>query len=229
MPLEDRPAHQSCREQTGRDINRQERLSGGENNSRSDVFKSVHNVKAGRAGSDLWQIEFTGDGWWGILGIRENEANAPRFQRSGEKAGGVCVFGGADAALGAGVGFGVAGCGHGLLRWGDVSAARACAEEEFGRYQFGERCADGWLRASRAESGDGLQHGVLPSDGSGCDRCDCFCTAKSCGDFCAASHWSSGTRHVIFGEFFCFWSGFSSSANTSPESVETPLHPLLSL
>ena len=139
MPLEDRPAHQSCREQTGRDINRQERLSGGENNSRSDVFKSVHNVKAGRAGSDLWQIEFTDGVGWSILEILENEENAPRFQRSGKKAGGVCVFGGGDAALGPGVGFGVAGCGHGLLRWGDVSAARACAEEEFERCRRRER------------------------------------------------------------------------------------------
>src|SRR5258708_3719243 len=142
--------------------------------------------------------------------------------------GGVCVFDGGDAAVGPGVGFGVAGCGHRLLRWSDVSAARACVEEEFGRCGRREKRTALFVRAPW-EGSDGLQDGVLPSHGSGCDRCDCFCTAKSYGDFCAASHWSSGTRHVIFGEFFCFWSGFSSSANTSPQSVETPLHPLLSL
>jgi len=73
------------------------------------------------------QFQFTNADGWGILEIRENEENAPRFQRSGKKAVGVCVFGGADVAVGAGVGFGFAGCGHGLLRWGDVSAAWAWA------------------------------------------------------------------------------------------------------
>jgi len=126
------------------------------------------------------QIEFTLLGKWGILWIRENEEKAPRFQRSGKTAGGVCVFGGGDAAVGAGLGFGFAGCGHGLLRWIDVSAAWACTEEEFGRFQPGERCVDGRLRTSWAEGGDGLQHGLLPSEGSRCDRSGCFCGAEHC-------------------------------------------------
>lgn len=44
---------------------------------------------------------------------------------------GVCVSGGGDALVGAGLGFGFAGRGDGLLRWGDVSAAWTCAEEKF--------------------------------------------------------------------------------------------------
>lgn len=82
---------------------------------------------------------------WGIVGIRENEENAPRFQRSGKTVGGVCVFGGDIAALGASLGLGVAGRGRGLLRWGDVSAAWACAQEKFERRQFDEGHADGRL------------------------------------------------------------------------------------
>jgi len=73
------------------------------------------------------------------------------------------LFGGGDSALGTGLGFGVAGCGDELLRWGDVPATWACAEKEFGGCQFGEGWADGRLRASRTEVGDGLQCGVLPS------------------------------------------------------------------
>jgi hypothetical protein len=151
-----------------------------------------------------WQIEFTRGDWWGMLGIRENEENAQRFQRSGKKAGGVRVFGGVDVVVGAGLGFGLAGCGDGLLRWGDVSAAWACAEEEFGQFQFGEGCTDGRLRASWAEGGDGLQHGMLPSQGSGCDRSNHFCAAESRRDFCAACDWSPNAHFVLFGEFFCF-------------------------
>jgi hypothetical protein len=123
------------------------------------------------------QIEFTMAHGWGILEIRENEENAPRFQRSGKKARSVCVFGGDDAPVGAGMGFGFAGCGHGLLRWGDVPVAWARTEEEFERSRPGEGCADGRVRASWAEGGDGLQRGVLPSEGSGCDWGDCFCDA----------------------------------------------------
>jgi hypothetical protein len=78
------------------------------------------------------QIEFTDSGGWSILEIRENEENAPRFQCSWKKIGGVCVFGGSDSSVVATVGFGAAGCGRGLLRWGDVSVAWACAEEKFG-------------------------------------------------------------------------------------------------
>ena len=77
------------------------------------------------------RIEFTKLGRWGIVKIRENEENAPRFQRSGKKVAGVCVFAGGDAALGAGLGRRVAGCWRGLLRWGDVSTAWAWAEEKF--------------------------------------------------------------------------------------------------
>ena len=80
-----------------------------------------------------------------MVNIRQNEENALRFQRSWKKVGGVCVFGGCDALVGAGVGFGLASCGAGLLRWGDVSAAWACAQEEFERCQFREGHADGRL------------------------------------------------------------------------------------
>jgi hypothetical protein len=66
-----------------------------------------------------------------MVKARENEQNAPPFQRSGKKVAGVCVFGGDIVPLGAGLGFGFAGGGCGLLRWSDVSAARACAEENF--------------------------------------------------------------------------------------------------
>jgi hypothetical protein len=79
------------------------------------------------------RIEFTLLGKWSILWIRENEEDAPRFQRSGKKVGGACVPGGGNAAVGAGLGFGFAGCGDGLLRWSDVPPAWAFAEEEFGR------------------------------------------------------------------------------------------------
>jgi len=109
------------------------------------------------------------------------------------------VFGGGDFAVGAGLGFGFASCGDGLLRWGDVSLAWTCAEEEFGRLQSGERCADDWLRASWAESGDGLQHGVLPSQGSRADRSYSFCAAERRCAFHAASHWSPGTLLGFFG------------------------------
>jgi hypothetical protein len=159
---------------------------------------------AGCESSSRVQIEFTMAHGWGILEIRENEENAPRFQRSWKKAGGVCVFGGGDITVGAGVGFGVAGCEDGLLRWGDVSAAWACAEEEFGQFQFGEGSTDGRLRASWAEGGDGLQHGMLPSQGSGCDRSNHFCAAESRRDFCAACDWSPNAHFALFGEFFCF-------------------------
>jgi hypothetical protein len=148
--------------------------------------------------------EFTDTDKSSILGFRPYETNSPRFQCSWKKVGGVCVFGGVDAAVGAGVGLGFEGCGHGLLRWGDVSAAWAFTEEKFRRYQFGEGCADGWLRASWAEGGNGLQHGVLPSRGSGCDRGDYFCAAESSNRYCIAPHWSSDTRFGFFGEFFCF-------------------------
>jgi len=147
----------------------------------------------------LRQIEFTDGGTSGTLKVRENEENAPRFQRSWKKRWGVCVFGGVDAAVGARVGFGVAGCRHGLLRWGDVPAAWTCAEEEFERSQPGEGCANGRLRASCAAGSDGLQHGVLPSQGSRSDRSDSFCVAKRRRAFHAASHWSPGARLVFFG------------------------------
>lgn len=109
------------------------------------------------------------------------------------------MSGGRDVAVGAGVGFGVAGCGHGLLRWGDVPVAWARTQEEFERYQFGEGYADDRLRASWAEGGDGLQHGVLPSEGSRSDRSDSFCAAECHRAFHAASHWSPSTRFVFFG------------------------------
>jgi hypothetical protein len=153
---------------------------------------------AGRESSSRLQIEFTMADWWGILEIRENEENAPRFQRSGKKVGGVCVFGGVGDAMGAGVGCSFAGCGHGLLRWGDVPVAWTCAEEEFERSQPGKGCADGRLRASWAEGGDGLQHGVLPSFGPRCDRSYRFCAAECRRAFHAASHWSPGTHLVFF-------------------------------
>jgi len=132
---------------------------------------------------DSDQITFTDTDKSSILGFRPYETNPPRFRRSGKKAGSVCVFGGGDFAVDAGVGFGVAGCGNGLLRWGDVPAAWACAEENFGRCPARKGCADGRLRASWAEGGDGLQHGLLPSHGSGCDRGGCFCGAQRCSDF----------------------------------------------
>jgi hypothetical protein len=159
---------------------------------------------AGCESSSRLQIEFTMAHGWGILEIRKNEENAPRFQRSRKKVVGVCVFGGADLVVGAGLGFGVAGCGDGLLRWGDVSFAWACAQEEFERYQFGEGYADDRLPASRAEGGDGLHHGVLPSYGSGCDRGNCFSAAESSNRYRAAPYWSPGAHLALFSEFFCF-------------------------
>lgn len=116
-----------------------------------------------RAQPELRQIDFANDGSWSILGVRDNETKTPLFQRSGKKTWGVCVFGGGDVVVGAVVGFGGAGFGGGLLRWGDVPTAWAFSQEEFERYQRGDGCADGQLRASRTEGGDGLQHGVLPS------------------------------------------------------------------
>src|SRR5579859_2393971 len=86
---------------------------------------------AGRESPSLRRIEFTLLGKWGILWVRENEENAPRFQRSGKKVGGVCVFGRGDVVVVTTVGFGAPGRRDGLLRWGDVSAARAWAEEKF--------------------------------------------------------------------------------------------------
>ena len=68
---------------------------------------------------------------WGIVEIRETTENAPRFQRSGKTVEGVCVVGGDDARVGAGVGFCAARRGDGMLRWSDVSAAWAYAEEDF--------------------------------------------------------------------------------------------------
>jgi hypothetical protein len=106
--------------------------------------------------------------------------------------------------MGAGLGFGFAGCGDGLLRWGDVPVAWPCAKEEFGRYQYGKGRADGRLRASWAESGDGLQHGLLPSEGAGCDRGGNFRGAGCCDLFCAALHWSPNADTIFFGKFFCF-------------------------
>jgi hypothetical protein len=147
------------------------------------------------------RIEFTLLDNWSILWFRENEENAPRFQRSGKKAGGVCVFGGGDFAVGPGLGFGFAGCGDGLLRWVDVPAAWSCAEEEFGRFQPGEGCGNGRLRASRTKSGDGLQHGLLPSERTGCDRGCCFCGAGCCDLFCAAYWWACGAWLRFFGSF----------------------------
>ena len=88
-------------------------------------------ARVSRRGGVAQQIEFTDQGGWVILEIRENEENAPRFQRSGKKVAGVCVFDGSDALVGAGMGRGIAGSERGLLRWGDVPAARAWAEEEF--------------------------------------------------------------------------------------------------
>jgi len=73
------------------------------------------------------QIAFTDGSTSGTLKVRNDEENAPRFQRSGKKAAGVCVFGGVDAAVGAGVGFGCAGGKDGLLRRGDVPFAWTCA------------------------------------------------------------------------------------------------------
>jgi len=88
--------------------------------------------------------------------------------------------------VGAGLGIGFAGCGDGLLRWSDVPHARAWAEEKFERFRPDEGCADGQLRTSCAQDGDGLQLGVLPSEGSGRGRGDYFCSASCCGDFCTA-------------------------------------------
>ena len=87
--------------------------------------------RVSRRGGTVRRIGFTEGGGWSILEILENEENAPRFQRSENEAGGVCVFGGGDAFVGTDLGCGVAGCGHGLLRWGDVSVARAWAKEKF--------------------------------------------------------------------------------------------------
>jgi len=55
-----------------------------------------------------------------------HDSDAPRRRLE------ACVcFGGLDAAVGAGLGIGFAGCGDGLLRWSDVPLARAWAEEKF--------------------------------------------------------------------------------------------------
>jgi hypothetical protein len=153
--------------------------------------------------SDAMRFEFTEAGGWSILKIRENEEKPPRLQLSGKKVGGVCVLGGGDALVGASVGFGVAGCGDGLLRWGDVPTAWAYAEENFEGYQPGEGCADGRLRTPCAEGGYRLQHGVLPSQGSRCDRGGCFCAAGCCGGFCAAFCGTGAADAIFFGEFFC--------------------------
>jgi len=75
------------------------------------------------------RIEFTLLGRWSILELRENEENAPRFQRSGKTVGCVCVSGGGDAAVGASLGRRVAGCGRGLLRWSDVPVTWAWAKK----------------------------------------------------------------------------------------------------
>jgi hypothetical protein len=150
----------------------------------------------------LRQFEFTNSGRWSIVEVQDNETITPLFQRSGKKVEGVCVFGGGDAAVGAGLGFGFAGCGNGLLRWGDVPAAWTCTEEEFRRCQPGEGRANGRLRASWAESGDGLQHGVLQPEGAGCDRGGCF-RGAGCRDlFCAAYWWDCCAWLRSFGWFF---------------------------
>src|SRR5260221_13048813 len=96
-----------------------------------DSVCDLHARVSRRSGA-AWQIKFTGDARWGILGIRENEQNAPRFQRSGKTVAGVSVFGGGDVLVGACLGRRISGCGLGLLRWGDVSAVRARAEKKPG-------------------------------------------------------------------------------------------------
>jgi len=168
------------------------------------------------------QIEFTDTDKSSILGFRPYETNSPRFQCSWKKVRGVCVFGGLDAAVGAGVGLGFEGCGHGLLRWGDVSAAWPCTQEKFGRHRFGEGCADGRLRASWAEGGDGLQHGVLPSRGPGRDRGDCFCAAECFDGFRAALFRCFRGANTFSSKLPSFRAGLPSSANASPQSVELP-------
>jgi len=179
---------------------------------------------AGCESSSRLQIEFTMARGWGILELRENEENAPRFQRSRKKVVGVYVFGGADLVVGAGLGFGVAGCGDGLLRWGDVPAAWARAKEEFGRYQFGEGYADDRLPASRAEGGDGLQHGVLPPFRPGCDWSHRFCVAEFSDSLRAAIFRCFRDANTFSSKLSGFRAGFSSSANASPRSVETSSH-----
>ena len=74
------------------------------------------------------------------------------------------MFDGGNFVVGAAVGFGFAGFWDGLLRRGDVSLAWAFSQEEFEPCERGDGCADGRLRASWAEGGDGLHDGVLPSN-----------------------------------------------------------------
>ena len=179
-------------------------LSFGNNWRRDTVIRNWGTMRCRSRGRSMRQIKFTDTDKSSILGFRLYEWNSPRFQRSGKKAGGVCVFGGVDAAVGARVGFGFAGCRHGLLRWGDVSVAWACAKEEFGRYQFGEGCVDGRLRASCAAGGDGLQRGVLPSERSGRVRGDCVCAAESNCPFRAAPDRPSEADTISFDKFFRF-------------------------
>src|SRR6202030_1616812 len=94
---------------------------------------------------------FTDDGGWSILDKRNNETTTPHFQRCGKKAGGVRVFGGADAAVGTGVGFGFAGCDglhYGVLPScgsGRDGGDRFCAAEPSNRY----RAAPHWSSDAR--------------------------------------------------------------------------------
>src|SRR5258707_14982741 len=109
--------------------------------------------RVSRRDGDLRQIEFTCDGRWGILGVRENEENAPQFQRTGKTAAGASVFGGGDALVGDCLGRRIAGCGRGVLRWGNVpvawSWARTGAKVEWHQYREGH--ADRRLRPSCAD------------------------------------------------------------------------------
>ena len=59
--------------------------------------------------------------------FRDNETLKAFFQRSGKQGGGLCVSDGGNSVVGAALGFCVSGIEHGLLRRGDVPAARACA------------------------------------------------------------------------------------------------------
>jgi len=66
-----------------------------------------------------------------MLGFRDNEAYSSSFQRSGTQAGGVCVFAGSVAVVGAGLGCGVPGVASGMLCGGYVPIAWPHTEANF--------------------------------------------------------------------------------------------------
>jgi len=197
------------------------------NNSRSDVFRSVHNVKAGRAGSTCGKLnlrEMAGGVFLGFGKMKRmrHDSNAP-----GRRLGAcVCLV-----AL--------------MLLWAPAWASALQAA--------GIGCCDGAMcplhgHAPKKSSSDAgaakdaqppvCEHhgkaamdctmGVLPSHGSGCDRCDYFVLPSP---VAILRRFSLVLRHppCHLRRVLLFLIRFFSSANTSPESVETPLHPLLSL